>query len=56
MNKFKYLSKFWKGKKVFLTSNAAFKGSWFSILLTLLGIKVSGYSLKPNTKPNFYKY
>jgi CDP-glucose 4,6-dehydratase len=56
MNKFKYLSKFWKGKKVFLTSHAAFKGSWFSIFLSLLGIKVSAYSLKPITTPTFYTY
>ena len=54
MNKSKSLSKFWKGKKVFLTGHTGFKGTWFSIFLNLLGAKVMGYSLKPNTGPNFY--
>ena len=54
MNNFKYLNKFWKDKKVFLTGHTGFKGSWFSIFLNLLGAKVAGYSLKPNTNLNFY--
>jgi len=54
MNNFKYLNKFWNGKKVFLTGHTGFKGSWFSIFLNLLGAKVAGYSLKPNTNLNFY--
>jgi CDP-glucose 4,6-dehydratase len=54
MNKLKFLSKFWKGKKVFLTGHTGFKGIWLSVFLNLLGAKVIGYSLKPNTKPSFY--
>jgi CDP-glucose 4,6-dehydratase len=54
INNLKSLNKFWKGKKVFLTGHTGFKGSWFSILLNLLGAKVVGYSLKPNTKPNLF--
>jgi CDP-glucose 4,6-dehydratase len=53
-NNFKSLSKFWKGKKVFLTGHTGFKGGWFSIFLNLLGAKVAGYSLKPNVNPNLY--
>jgi CDP-glucose 4,6-dehydratase len=53
-NNLKSLSKFWNGKKVFLTGHTGFKGSWFSIFLNLLGAKVAGYSLKPNTNPNLY--
>ena len=53
-NNFKSLSKFWKGKKVFLTGHTGFKGSWFTIFLNLLGAKVAGYSLKPNVNPNLY--
>jgi len=53
MNKIKSLSKFWKGKKVFLTGHTGFKGTWFSIFLNLLGAKVYGYSLKPK-KLSFY--
>jgi CDP-glucose 4,6-dehydratase len=54
MDKFKFLRKYWKGKKVFITGHTGFKGTWLSIFLNLLGAKVTGYSLKPNTKPNFY--
>ena len=53
-NKLKILIKFWKGKKVFLTGHTGFKGSWFSIFLNLLGAKVAGYSLKPNSNTNLY--
>ena len=54
MNNIATLRKFWKGKKVFLTGHTGFKGSWFSILLNLLGAKVVGYSLKPYTNPNLF--
>jgi CDP-glucose 4,6-dehydratase len=53
-NNLEFLSKFWKGKKIFLTGHTGFKGSWFSIFLNLLGAKVAGFSLKPNTNPNLY--
>ena len=53
-NNLKDLKKFWKNKKVFLTGHTGFKGTWFSILLKLLGAKVLGYSLKPSQQPNFY--
>lgn len=45
---------FWKGKKVFLTGHTGFKGSWLSWVLTSLGAKVTGYSLKPPTEPNLF--
>jgi len=54
IDNFKSLNKFWRGKKVFLTGHTGFKGSWFSIFLNLLGAKVVGYSLRPNTKPNLF--
>ncbi len=38
---------FWKDKRVFLTGNTGFKGSWLSIWLSSLGSKVLGFSLKP---------
>jgi CDP-glucose 4,6-dehydratase len=53
-NKIKSLQKFWKNKKVFLTGHTGFKGSWFSILLNLLGAKVAGYSLRPEEKKNLF--
>jgi len=53
--KFIELTKFWKNKKVFLTGHTGFKGSWFAIFLNLLGAKVTGYSLKPKEKINFFR-
>ena len=51
----KNLNKFWKNKKVFITGHTGFKGSWFTIILNLLGAEVKGYSLKPKTNPNLYE-
>jgi len=52
-NKFFFLKKFWRNKKVFLTGHTGFKGSWFSIFLDLLGAKITGYSLRPENKNLF---
>ena len=46
--------KFWKKKKVFITGHTGFKGSWLCIFLKFLGAEVTGYSLKPKTKPSLY--
>lgn len=46
---------FWKNKKVFLTGNTGFKGSWTTMFLNYLGAKVYGFSLAPNTQPTLYK-
>ena len=48
-------SYFWKGKCVFLTGHTGFKGGWLSLWLSSMGAKVTGYSLAPNTNPNFYE-
>lgn len=45
---------FWKNKNVFITGHTGFKGSWLCIYLNLLGAKVTGYSLKPNTVPSLF--
>ena len=45
---------FWKGKKVFLTGHTGFKGSWLSLWLASMGVKVTGYALAPNTTPNLF--
>jgi len=47
-------NKFWKNKKVFVTGHTGFKGSWLCIYLNLLGAEVTGYSLKPKTKPSLF--
>jgi CDP-glucose 4,6-dehydratase len=38
---------FWDGKKVFMTGNTGFKGSWMSLWLLSMGAQVSGYALEP---------
>jgi len=45
----------WKGKRVFLTGHTGFKGAWLSIWLDALGAKVTGYALKPPTKPSLFE-
>jgi CDP-glucose 4,6-dehydratase len=45
----------WKNKKVFLTGHTGFKGAWLSIWLDALGAKVTGYALKPPTKPSLFE-
>lgn len=46
---------FWRGKKVFLTGHTGFKGAWLSIWLDSMGAKVTGYALKPPTKPSLFE-
>lgn len=45
---------FWRNKKVFITGNTGFKGSWLHYWLNLLGAKVLGYALPPLTNPNMF--
>ena len=45
---------FWKNKKIFITGHTGFKGAWMSIILTELGAKVIGYSLKPKKRTNLF--
>lgn len=47
--------KFWHQKKVLITGHTGFKGSWMSMMLTLRGAKVFGYSLKPPTDPSLFE-
>ncbi len=46
---------FWRNKNVFITGHTGFKGSWLSLWLTKMGAKVTGYALKPPTKPSLFK-
>jgi CDP-glucose 4,6-dehydratase len=44
----------YKGKKVLLTGDTGFKGSWMSIWLKELGAEVYGYALPPQTQKDNY--
>lgn len=46
---------FFREKKIFLTGHTGFKGSWLSLWLQLLGAKVTGYALRPPTKPSLFE-
>ncbi len=48
------LQDIYKNKKVLITGNTGFKGSWMSQWLLLLNAKVYGYALEPPTKPSLY--
>lgn len=48
-------SQFWGGKRVFLTGNTGFKGSWLSLWLEALGAEVTGYALSPPTEPSLFE-
>ncbi len=44
-----------KGKKILITGHTGFKGAWLSLWLNRLGADVTGYALKPPTKPSFFE-
>lgn len=45
---------FYRDKSVFITGNTGFKGSWLTYILLSAGARVTGYGLKPHTKPNLF--
>jgi CDP-glucose 4,6-dehydratase len=42
------------GRRVLITGNTGFKGSWLTLWLSRLGAKVIGYALPPATTPSLY--
>ena len=48
-------TRFWKGRKVFVTGHTGFKGSWLSLWLQQLSADVVGYSLPAPTNPSLYE-
>ena len=51
---YSHLENYYKGKNVFLTGHTGFKGSWMLCWLHLLGAKVKGYALAPQTEDDLY--
>jgi len=49
------LKKFYKNKKILITGNTGFKGSWLTMLLNSFGSKICGFSLYETSKPNLYR-
>lgn len=49
------LEKFYKGKKILLTGDTGFKGSWMAIWLASMGAEVYGYALPAAHKDNNYE-
>jgi len=49
------VKEFWKDKRVLITGNTGFKGSWLSIWLSTLGANILGYSLTPPTEPSLFE-
>lgn len=45
---------FWIGKQVLVTGHTGFKGAWLSLWLNLLGARVTGVSLQPDTTPSLF--
>ncbi len=51
---YKKLLSFYQGKRVLLTGNTGFKGSWMTHILLSAGAKVFGYARKPPTTPALF--
>ncbi len=51
---FKSVLEFYNGKRVFVTGNTGFKGSWLTYILLEAGAKVTGYALKAPTTPSLF--
>jgi CDP-glucose 4,6-dehydratase len=49
------LSSAYTGKKVLITGNTGFKGTWLTLWLRTLGASVYGYSIDVPTRPSIYK-
>ncbi len=55
MINYKKLEQYYKGKKVLVTGHTGFKGTYLTVLLSLLGAKVYGYSLPAPTDPSLFE-
>lgn len=49
------MEKFYKNKKILITGNTGFKGSWMTQILLGLGADVTGIALMPETEQSLYR-
>jgi len=52
---FEKLQKFYSGKRVLVTGHTGFKGSYLTVLLSLLGAEVYGYALPAPSDPSLFE-
>lgn len=45
----------WRGRRVLVTGDTGFKGSWLSLWLHALGAEVTGFALPPPTRPSLFE-
>ena len=53
--KIKNITNIFKNKKILITGNTGFKGSWLSLWMISIGAKVYGYSKNIPTRPSLYR-
>ena len=46
---------FWQDRRVLVTGHTGFKGAWLTHWLNMLGARVSGFALPPDSKPSLYE-
>lgn len=46
---------FYREKRVLITGNTGFKGSWLTYLLLSAGAEITGYALEPMTNPSLFE-
>ena len=51
----KLFTNIYKGKRVLVTGDTGFKGSWLALWLHELGAQVTGMALPPNTEPSLFQ-
>lgn len=49
------MKNFYKNKRILITGNTGFKGSWLTFILNRLGSKIVGYSNSIVSKPNMFE-
>lgn len=45
----------WRGRRVLVTGDTGFKGSWLSLWLHALGAEVTGFALPPPSEPSLFE-